>query len=194
MESAFDFDKVYSDIVCDKEVEITNLKNIVLKLEKYVSRQQKLKDAKDLFISTLVNIVSLNNDMPDHGEYKMLSRMGAFSKVQGLINFIDSLNTPCMIDDAWLLKREISQLAFYHIDDCKKRNYLLVPSIIKSQQIGMKSFGPSNFYTSLYELFDTTGPYQQLAIKAGRNDYNAIECLEKILYAIVAYLDAIIED
>lgn len=189
MESTFDFDKVYNDIVCDKECENARLKKVVENLEKYISKQQKLKDAKDEFISTVCNIVHGNNSYPRVKEYDVLSFMGAFKKVQPFTNFIDSLNSPCMIEYAMLLKCEITNLALPEIERRNvKKDYCNIASFIQGIHLGMKSFYTSNFH--LQDLFDCSGSPDQFAIKYGNHVY---DCLNQIMHAVVKYLDVMIE-
>lgn len=187
MQSVFDFDKAFDEIICEKEAEINRLKNVVEQLETRISKQERLQNAKDTFISTTMNIaVSNSKKLDGMAEYKTISRMWLFERVQKLTNFIELFKTPCIINEAKQFKFEITKFAIPYIESTKDTN---ANNIIMLSSLTMKSFYTAEFYKILFDLYDSSGVWSGEYIIRTINP-----SLKLILYAIVDYLDKIIKE
>lgn len=107
MESSFDIDKVFDEIVCKKEAEIIRLKQIVEKLETHVSKQEALKTAKETFITTMAHIIQSNSLFPRKAKSWMAYRLWILKKVNKIIEFIDMFHTSWMLNVAKSLREDL---------------------------------------------------------------------------------------
>ena len=212
MQSTFDFDKVFDEIVCEKEAEINRLKKIVEKLETYVSKQEILKNAKDTFISTMAHIIQSNNSFPRDGKSWRLGRLWILKKINKIIDFIDLFHTSWMLNVAKSLRDELLtcisdvDILNYESHCSLKTLVLIVNSKVKTfstynEISGCDSVGDAGKYTSVFDLGDilselwcpsdghcTTGK------DIGIASTHPMRILKQILHVIHDYLDAIIKD
>lgn len=110
MESSFDIDKVFDEIVCKKEAEIIRLKQIVEKLETHVSKQEALKTAKETFITTMAHIIQSNSLFPRKAKSWMAYRLWILKKVNKIIEFIDMFHTSWMLNVAKSLREDLLKI------------------------------------------------------------------------------------
>lgn len=209
MQSTFDFDKVFDEIVCEKEAEINRLKKFVEKIE-------TLKNAKDTFISTMANIIQSNNSFPRDGKPWQLGRLWIIKKINKIIDFIELFHTSWMLNVAKSLRDELITIIsdedilmferwshqypnlVTHV--ANTINYRVKTFNTHNEMSGYDSVGDAGRATKVFDLGDilselwsqgSNDASQDIGIVGGPN---TLRILNQILRAIHDYLDAIIKD
>lgn len=209
MQSTFDFDKVFDEIVCEKEAEINRLKKFVEKIE-------TLKNAKDTFISTMVNIIQSNNSFPRDGKPWRLGWLCIIKKINKIIDFIELFHTSWMLNVAKSLRDElITTISDEDILICERcpqydiNNFRYVAHQVSSRLktfytygeiSGHYSVGDAGRVTNVFDLGDILSELWSRDACSNIGDIgivpgpNTLRILNQILRAIHDYLDAIIKD
>lgn len=212
MQSTFDFDKVFAEIVCEKEAEINKLKKIIEQLEICVSKQEKVKIAKDTFISRMANIIQSNNSFPRDGKSWRLGRLGILKKINKIIDFIDLFHISWMLNVAKSLREDllicVSEDDIYNFErwshqypDHAKHVASTINSKVKTFNTYNEISGYGDDNSNVFNMGDIVSElwcssyddniYRYIGIIGG---HNTLRILNQIMHAIHDYLDAIIKD
>lgn len=84
--------------------------HIIQSLEKKITKQQKLQQAKDEFRSCMVDIIVSNNKTNSHGDQSVVNslRQYAMKLVNNIISSLEVFHAPCMLSLAENLKIQLS--------------------------------------------------------------------------------------